>query len=47
MNAAAAQYRKMIDAHLLLVAKDGNKSVDEVRKIRIGLLERIVRDYTA
>ncbi len=45
MNAAAAQYRKMIDANLRL-AEAENRPVDEVRRIRLGLLERIVRDYS-
>jgi len=45
MNAAAAQYRKMLDANLRRAEAD-HRSVDGVRNIRLGLLSRIVRDYS-
>jgi len=45
MNAAAAQYRKMIVANLRR-AEAEQRSVDRVRRTCIGLLERIVRDYS-
>lgn len=45
MNAAAAQYRKMLNANLRRAEKEG-RSVESVRRIRLGLLERIVRDYS-
>jgi len=44
MNAAAAQYRKMIDANLRRAEHEGH-SVDRVLRTRLGLLERIIRDY--
>ncbi len=45
MNAAAAQYRKMLDANLRRAEQEG-RSVATVRRVRLGLLERIVRDYS-
>jgi len=45
MNAAAAQFRKMLDANLRRAAAEG-RGVDRVRATRVGLLERIVADYT-
>jgi len=46
MNAAAAQYRKMIDANLRRAEADG-RSVARVRQTRLGLLERIIADYSS
>jgi len=45
MNAAAAQYRKMIDAHLRRAEAEG-RPAGVVRRVGIGLLERIVLDYS-
>lgn len=45
MNAAAAQYRKMLDAHLRR-AEAEERSVDRVRRVGVGLLQRIVADYS-
>jgi hypothetical protein len=45
MNAAAAQYRKMLDANLRRAVEEG-RSAPSVRRIRLGLLKRIVADYS-
>jgi hypothetical protein len=43
MNAAAAQFRKMLHANLRRAAAEG-RNVDDVRRKRLGLLERVLAD---
>ncbi len=44
MNVAAAQYRKMLGAHVRR-AEAEERSLPGVRRVGVGLLERIVAEY--
>ena len=44
MNAAAAQFRKMLNAHLRRAASE-RRDIDKIRSSRLGLLERILTAY--